>query len=85
MIAPIWAHLKRKIKKMGPIYAKEESIERWHEAWQNLQQKMLRAQVQRICHHLIKVIGQKGGNEYLEWSGCLVINDNTPVQLPIAL
>jgi hypothetical protein len=50
-----------------------------------MRQKMLRARVRRIRRHLIEIVRQEGGNEYLEGSGRYGAEYDSPICLPITL
>ncbi len=85
MIKPVWGDVKREMAKGGSIHKKEEPVKGWERAQNFMRQKMLRARVHHIRHHLVEIVRHEGGNQYLEGNKRFLSEDNIPLQLPITL
>jgi hypothetical protein len=65
-IEPVWFWLKQRTTAQGATTDREELKRRWYKAWQDIPQSVLQHFVERIPSHIQEIIGQTGGNEYME-------------------
>jgi transposase len=66
MIEPAWSHLKRVTTAKGAPQTRAEAEKAWLKAWNDLDQHVIQAWIERIPRHIEQIIELKGGNEYRE-------------------
>jgi hypothetical protein len=65
-IEPAWPWIKRRTTRKGAPKSRHEAVKAWKAAWKELPQEAIQAWIERIPHHIKKIIELEGGNEYKE-------------------
>ncbi|KAJ5723611.1 hypothetical protein N7488_001646 [Penicillium malachiteum] len=68
-IEAAWPYLKRETTKKGAPKTRSEAIKIWEQKWDEMPQEMIQRWIERIPHHIQRIIELEGGNEYLEGRG----------------
>ena len=73
-IEAAWPWMKRRTTKKGAPKNRQEAIQAWNAAWDELPQEAIQRWIERIPRHVQEVIKLEGGNEYKEGRGALPYN-----------
>ena len=65
-IEPYWPQMKKTTTSRGTPQTRSKMEKAWMQAWQDLPQKQIQAQIERIPVHIKEIIRLEGGNEYPE-------------------
>jgi len=65
-IEPTWFYMKQETTRKGAPQAQKTAESVWTQVWKDLSQSMIQRWIERIPHHIQKVICLEGANEYRE-------------------